>query len=67
VQLDPPAAGRLQRHWRRSVLVWSVLAALALALILVVAGQASGPRSPSVPHPAPPLQFNVPGGHARPE
>jgi hypothetical protein len=53
----------------RGLLVWSavtLLAALALALVMVLASLASAPADPAPPS-RPPMQFRPSVGHARPE
>jgi hypothetical protein len=65
MELDPPVHGGASRRLR-GLLVWSalvLLAAIALVLVMLVAGLAVEPRSQPVPAPTPPIQISPPGGH----
>ena len=65
MQLDPPAQNRRARHRLRGVLVWSgltLLAALAIALVLVIASLALELGTEPAPPPPPPIQSSPPGG-----
>jgi hypothetical protein len=68
MRLDPPAQEVIGRRFR-GVLIWSaltLLAAVALALAMVLAGLALEPRSEPTPPPRPPTELPPPAGHQSP-
>ena len=65
MQLDPPAQAGEAPHRLHRVLVWSsltLLAALALAMVIASLALELGAQPP--PPPPPPMQISPPGGHA---
>jgi hypothetical protein len=68
--MQQPIGGAVAGGRGRGLLVWSavtLLAALALALVMMLASLASAPADPAPPPPKPPMQFGPSVGHARPE